>query len=110
MYAKFHFEPLQAFCVPPPPPTSVGDPNDFCSDPDLGPFISYTYNDIFHDVIWPDPDPYPHKMIESGSDHKVWIRVDPDPQHCPPPLIISFIFIIAGPQERVGAHGPDPRE
>ena len=65
---------------------------------------------IFHDVIWPDPDPYPHKMIESGSDHKVWIRVDPDPQHCPPPLIISFICIIAGPQERVGARGPDPRE
>ena len=39
---NFILSPYKHFVFP-PPPTSVGDPNNFCSDPDLGPFISYTY-------------------------------------------------------------------
>jgi hypothetical protein len=29
-----------------------------------------------------EPDLGPlHQILESGSDHKVWMRVDPDPQN-----------------------------
>ena len=37
---------------------------------------------MYYDFLWSDPESDPDNLIGSGSGKKVWIRADPDPQHC----------------------------